>query len=172
MKKIEFKQTLFLKKIKVDEKLLKEIESIKMSRYGKSKNNYMRLDDETKKKGPFFFSYLETFIKEICNELGKKKFFIRTFWFQDYSENSDKIDTHVHQCGSINEFSFVFYIKCTELSAPTIFHAPGYPYTTDEAIEIKPEQGLCVFFPGFLPHESEANYDKTRFIMSGNIRFE
>ena len=50
MKKIEFKQTLFLKKIKVDEKLLKEIESIKMSRYGKSKNNYMRLDDETKKR--------------------------------------------------------------------------------------------------------------------------
>ena len=37
----------------------------------------MRLDDETKKKGPFFFSYLETFIKEICNELGKKKFFIQ-----------------------------------------------------------------------------------------------
>ena len=79
MEKIEFKQTLFLKKLQVDEKLLKEIEKIKLDRYGKSKNNYMRLDDETKQKGPFFFSYLEKFIQEICAELNKKKFFIRTF---------------------------------------------------------------------------------------------
>ena len=172
MKKIEFKQILFIKKINIDEKLIHEIENIKMSRHGKSINNYMRLDDATKEKGTFFFSYLEKFIQEICADLGKKSFLIRTFWFQDYSGDSDRIGTHVHQCGSVNEYSFVFYIKCTENSAATNFYAPGYPYTTNENITIKPEKGLCVFFPGYLPHESEANYDKTRFIMSGNIRFE
>lgn len=172
MKKFEFKQTLFIKKIDVDEKLINEIENIKMRRYGKSINNYMRLDESTIQKSQFFFNYLKKFIDEICIELGKTKFFVRTFWFQDYSGESDKIDTHVHHCGSVDEYSFIFYIKCTEKSAHTIFHAPGYPYTTDEAISIKPEKGLCVFFPGYLPHESDANYDKTRFVMSGNIRFE
>lgn len=97
---------------------------------------------------------------------------IRTFWFQDYSNKNDKIGTHIHHCGSKFEYSFVFYIKCTETSAPTIFHVPGFPYTTDEAIIIKPEKGLCVFFPGYLPHESEPNLDNTRFIMSGNIQFQ
>jgi len=172
MKKIEFKQTLFLKKIDIDQKLIDEIEKIKMYRHGLSVNNYMRLDKETQSKTPFFFGYLKSFLDEICLELNKKNFTVRTFWFQDYSEDSDRIGTHVHQCGSIYEYSFVFYIKCTENSAPTVFHAPGYPYTTDEAITIQPEKGLCVFFPGYLPHESEPNYDKTRFIMSGNVRFD
>ena len=172
MKKFEFKQTLFMKKIDIDQKLIDEIENIKMVRYGTSKNNFNRLDEKTKEKAPFFFSYLKPFIDEICKELNKKEFLIRTFWFQDYSEDSDKIGMHVHQCGNVNEYSFVFYLKCTEASAPTLFYAPGHPYTTSEVYTLKPEEGLCVFFPGYLPHESLPNFDKVRFIMSGNVTFK
>ena len=172
MKKLEFKQTLFVKKISIDQKLIDEVDSIKLQRHGTSLNNYNRPDAETQKKTPFFFSYLKPFIDEIMTELNKKSFLIRSFWFQDYSNESDKIGMHVHQCGSVDEYSFVFYLKCTDKSAPTVFYAPGHPYTTTEAITIKPEKGLCVFFPGYLPHEAGENYDKTRFIMSGNIKFE
>lgn len=64
MQKLEFKQTLFLKKIKIDDAFLNEIEKIKMNRYGTSVNNYMRLDEETKNKGPFFLDILKILFKK------------------------------------------------------------------------------------------------------------
>ena len=38
------------------------------------------------------------------------------------------------------------------------------------AILIKPEKGVCLIFPSYLPHLVEANKDTTRYIVAGNLK--
>lgn len=110
---------------------------------------------------------LESFFIEAGKRLGKSSLQVLKMWIQRYGQAAYH-PIHVHGLGQF-DYSFAFYIDCTETSGHTMFYNVGYPYVDHTNFKIEPKIGRCVLFPGSMPHEAMPNRDDRRMIVSGNI---
>lgn len=168
--KIEsFKHKILSFKINLNEKLLEILNSVDLTHYGMNSNNFFNLSEKDKIKETEIFKILSIDFFKILKELNYSRFSILKWWVQKYSENQYH-DLHTHGLEP-DLYSFVLYLDCTENSSSIIFYPPLYPYFLSEnPIRHKPEKGLFIFFPSYLPHTVEINKDKSRFILSGNVK--
>jgi hypothetical protein len=109
----------------------------------------------------------EPFFIDIGKRLKKTGMQISKMWIQRYEEKAYH-PIHTHALDAHN-YSFVFYIDCTDESACTMFYSVGYPYVDHTNFKLQPRKGRCVVFPGAMPHEAMPNNDNRRRIVSGNI---
>ena len=162
MQTLKFESNVYLKHISLEKKFIKSLEQTKLTKYDINQNNYFdeHVDGvRTKMIG----SYLQPHIYQIL----RKNFIIRKWWIQKY-EKENFHDLHIHG-NKHNWFSFILYLKATSKSSKTIFYGPAHPLITWEGKEVKPEPGLFVLFPSYIPHSVGYNKDKQRLILSGNI---
>ena len=80
-------------------------------------------------------------------------------------------EMHTHGADPFRR-SFILYINCTKDSSPVNFFGPGHPLIYSDPIQVKPEPGLLILFPSYLPHEVLPNNDDKRLILSGNIEIQ
>ena len=146
----------------IDHCLKKELDNVEENR-----TSFFRPTDETLRK--LTLDAVFGFFTEVGKNLGFDGLRLDNTWVQKYNI-AEQHRVHVHGL-TVNEYSFVCYIDCTENSGSTIFYNIGYPYVDTGYHKIKPKVGRCVLFPGSVPHEAQANKDEKRIIVSGNITF-
>lgn len=110
---------------------------------------------------------VDPFLIGVGKLLKKSGMSVLKMWVQGYGPGGYH-PVHVHATDK-DHYSFVFYVDCTDDSAPTMFYNLGFPYVDHEAFRMKPVRGRCVLFPGAMPHEAMPNNDDRRLIVSGNI---
>jgi hypothetical protein len=110
---------------------------------------------------------VEPFFIEAGKKLGKSGLQVLKMWIQRYGQAAYH-PIHVHGLSQF-EYSFAFYVDCTETSGHTMFYNVGYPYVDHTNFKVQPKIGRCVLFPGSMPHEAMPNRDERRMIVSGNI---
>lgn len=143
--------------IQVDEDFKKFIKEHELKKEGENANNFDYTSD------------LEN-LKKVVNQKLKKIMLdhncsLNCCWIQKYYPGNFH-SLHVH--GNGNNYSFVWFIDCTDKSSNIVFHNPGYPYVVTNSISIKPEINKLLFFDGSVPHMVLPNEDSTRLIISGN----
>jgi hypothetical protein len=112
---------------------------------------------------------LKPFLLDFGKQINQPKAVVQDVWCQKYSVDQHH-GTHIHGVGA-HEYSFIWYINCSEQSSNTVFFNPGFPYVNTDYVKIKPKQNKFILFPGYIPHEVEKNSDNERCIVSGNIKF-
>lgn len=165
----EFSQKIMYGNIKPSKEVLDIADSVKLEQHKYQKNNFYNKAPEDVQKGEQIFNHFKKFFQSIIERFGYNNFVFEHWWLQKYNP-LEFIDVHTHG-SSLNQFSYIIYLRCSENSGKTLFYLPGYPYIeTQEPLPITPKAGLCLFFPSYLPHSVEPNNDDTRLIMSGNVR--
>lgn len=162
IKTLKFEQKIYLTKVKLSKKDIKLFKNINLIEYEKNSNNFFDNVDQDKK--PEIYNLIQEPIEEI---LKGHSFSLTEWWLQKYKEGSYH-ELHTHGADPFKR-SFILYISCTKNSSPVNFFGPGHPLIYSEPIQVKPEPGLLVLFPSFLPHEVLSNNDNERLILSGNI---
>ena len=143
--------------VNVDEQFKKFVENCELKKHKENSNNFDNVSDSA-------------YLKEVLNNKLKKIMLenncsLNSCWIQKYYPGNYH-SLHVH--GNGNNYSFVWFIDCTEKSSSIVFHNLGYPYVVTNTIPIKPEIGKLLFFDGSVPHMVLPNEDSTRLIISGN----
>lgn len=162
---INFTQSIYFNKIEINEDMVNILKNIKLE---KKDNNltsyYLENDPDISNK---IFNYLANDFAKLNKIIKSNKFVINKWWVQKYNKG----DWHIlHTHGTIkNSLSFVLYLDCTENSSEVLFFGPGHPTIEYEPIKFKPEKGLLIVFPSYLPHTVLPNDDYKRFILSGNM---
>ena len=164
----EFNNKIIQDRILISKKIIDSFKKIKLNKFKNLNTNYF--NNTINKATVKILSCLlkEVFIK-LLKEFNYKELKIINFWFQKYDINNFH-EMHTHNCEG-SDLSFILYLNCTENSGNTLFYFPGYPYiNNDKCLSIKPEKGLCLIFPSYMPHLTEINKDNKRFIVSGNLK--
>ena len=112
---------------------------------------------------------LKPFLFNFAKQINQPNLTVQEIWCQKYSVDQHH-GTHIHGVND-HEYSFIWYINCSELSSDTVFFNPGFPYVNTDSIKIKPKQNKFILFPGYIPHEVEKNKDNERCVISGNIKY-
>jgi hypothetical protein len=154
--------------ISIDNKTLNIFKKINLNKFKNLSTNYFN-SKPGKLVTQKLISLLENTFSKVLKEFNYKEIHLMNFWFQKYKENNFH-DLHTH-LGSGADLSFILYLDCTKNSSNTLFYFCGYPYTNNsQSLSIKPEKGVCLIFPSYLPHLVEANKDTTRYIVAGNLK--
>jgi hypothetical protein len=162
----DFVESLFYKDLEVSPELYAYVRAHQGSRIDHAETSFydtkpdMRLIQLT-------LPCVEDFFVEIGKRLGKTGYQIFKMWVQKYGRyNYHAIHTHAPDAFN---YSFVFYVDCTDQSGCTMFYNVGYPYVDHSSFKVQPVKGRCVVFPGAMPHEAMPNQDDRRMIVSGNL---
>lgn len=110
------------------------------------------------------YDHVYLFVK---NVLKKEKVILKESWFQAYEQNSYH-PIHIHGIREKN-WSLIYYIQVSPISARTTIYMPGYPYVPEIKKSIIPKKDKLVLFPSYLPHQVELNKDSSRIILSANL---
>ena len=118
--------------------------------------------------------FLNKAAREFFQEVGSSEkysiFEIMNSWIQIYDKGHFH-DTHSHFMDKDN-WNFVFFLNADDDSSKLVILEPGYPYiNNNKRVYIKPKTGLCVAFPGYLPHFVEPNKSENRIILSANVQY-
>lgn len=87
------------------------------------------------------------------------KYCITSAWLARYDKGHYTV-SHDH---IPTAFSFVYFIKCPQGSAPLIFTTSGK--------RIKAEEGKLLIFPGNMKHHVPKNKGEGRMVLAGNIGY-
>ena len=103
-----------------------------------------------------FYSMIEPYLENLCLRLGKEKFTIVNYWFQQYETNS-KHDWHIHfdnltKNEKADGFGGIYYLELPENIGTEFLNNPKLDY----------QEGDLVIFPAFLPHRSPVNLTNKR----------
>ena len=160
MPKHSFVYSVIEEFVKVDQKILKEIKKIKLTKDNNIPDmNYTSYYNRTTS----FNNYIKNKLSDIFN---KYNLTLKESWVQKYLEQSYH-GLHTHD---IYNKSFVWFIEGDQYSSPLYFYDVGYPMVnTDQTIKINFVPGTLVIFPGFMPHEVRPNKSNNRLIVSGNV---
>lgn len=145
-------------KINFDNNFYKFIKKFTLNKFEYNNNSYFNKsnDREILKKE------IEKYINPIAHEHSCK---LEDVWIQKYNKLQFH-DLHIH---GQNNYSFVWYIDCSDKSSRTIFHNPGYPYIETQRVEVYPSKGKFILFDGVVPHVVLPNKDNKRLVVSGNF---
>jgi hypothetical protein len=145
-------------KIDFDNKFYQLIKNFPLNKFEYNNNSYFDKSSnrEVLKKE------VDKYIHPIAQEHSSK---LEDVWIQKYNKLQFH-DLHIH---GQNNYSFVWYIDCSEKSSKTIFHNPGYPYIDTQRVEVIPSKGKFILFDGVIPHYVLPNNDSKRLIVSGNL---
>lgn len=113
--------------------------------------------------------YGDIVLNYINSLLNPKEILLKNVWYQSYKNSHHTVHTHGN---NKEDFSFVYYIDADENSSSIVFYNVGYPYVNLKHIKIKPEKGMFLLFPSYLPHEVEYNKEGIRKMISGNINIK
>ena len=162
----DFVETLFYQDMDVSPQLYDYVASYKMTTIDHVGTSfYEGKQDEVLAR--LTFECVESFFVAVGKKLNKTGLHVLKMWVQKY-EKFAYHPIHVHASNAFN-YSFVFYVDCTDHSGCTMFYNVGYPYVDHSSFKIQPVKGRCVLFPGAMPHEAMPNEDDRRVIVSGNI---
>lgn len=164
----KFTQTICSVQTDISKELLHKIKNIKLKEGETQSTNYgsiSLLDDAVYQEA---FNYLKTYLLQIMRYYKYSSYRLINYWSQSYNHH-EYHELHTHNMAA-NHFSCILYIQCDKDSAPTRFHPPGYPYIfSTEPIDLLPEVGRLVVFPGYIPHAVLPNKDNIRLIISANL---
>ena len=167
IKKISFEQSIYYTQINIPNNILVLSKSIELTKDNINYNNYHTVKKEDLIKGEELIKFLNDPIINLINKYNYKKFNITKWWLQKYEKNQYH-DLHMH--GTEKDwYSIILYLDCTKDSSCVNFYSPLYPYVINQSISFKPEKGLLIIFPSYLPHCVPPNNDLQRFIFSANI---
>ncbi len=162
----DFIESLFYQDLEVSQELYDYVSSYNMDKIDHAETSFYNteLDLHLVK---LTMQCVESFFIGVGKKLNKTGFQVLKMWVQKYVEyNYHAIHTHALDA---HNYSFVFYVDCTDQSACTMFYSVGYPYVDHTNFKLQPLKGRCVIFPGAMPHEAMPNKDNKRLIVSGNI---
>ena len=162
---INFTQSIYFNKIKINEDMVNILRNIKLDKKDNNLTSFYNENDTALSMQ--IFTYLAEEFSKLNKIIKSDTFRISKWWVQKYNKG----DWHIlHTHGTIkNSLSFVLYLDCTENSSEIWFFGPGHPTIEYDPIKFKPEKGLLIVFPSYLPHTVLPNEDYKRFILSGNI---
>tara|TARA_B100000073_G_C23326838_1_gene409099 strand:- start:10 stop:513 length:504 start_codon:yes stop_codon:yes gene_type:complete len=166
MKELNFIHTIFVEDKKLSSKFAKYVNSIKLERDFEQLNNFNESSTEFNK---LVNVELENIFNSVCGRLNKTRYNLLHTWIQKYNKK-DWHQTHIHN-PTEGDYSFIYYIECSDKSSPTTFYTPGHPYIMEDPIHVVAKKGRCVIFKGGIPHEVRPNNDNVRKVVSGNIKF-
>ena len=161
----DFVQSLFYQDLNVSKELYDYVSSYPMDKIDHVVTSFYKGPDE--KLMRLTLECVEPFFVEVGKRLGTSGMQVLKMWVQKY-ERFNYHPIHTHALDAFN-YSFVFYVDCTDESACTMFYTVGYPYVDHTNFKVQPVKGRCVLFPGAMPHEALPNQDDRRLIVSGNI---
>jgi hypothetical protein len=165
IQRFDFVESLFHQDLAVSPELEAYVRGYRLDRIDHAETSFHHEPDE--RLYNLTLACVDKFLIRVGKELKKSGMSVLRMWVQKYDRGAYH-PIHVHATDKYN-YSFVFYIDCTDDSAPTMFYNLGYPYVDHQAIKIKPVKGRCILFPGAMPHEAMPNNDDRRLIVSGNI---
>jgi hypothetical protein len=165
IKTLSFQQKIYLTNIKLSKEDIKLFKDIDLIQYEKNANNFFDNADKDKK------SDIYNIIQEPIEEILKGHSFLLTEWWLQKYKKGNYHELHTHGADPFRR-SFILYINCTKDSSPVNFFGPGHPLIYSDPIQVKPEPGLLILFPSYLPHEVLPNNDDKRLILSGNIEIQ
>jgi hypothetical protein len=162
----DFVESLFWQDLEVSQELDAYVRSLRMDQIDHVTTSFYQSEMDVR-LAELTMRCVEDFFIAVGKRLSKTGLHVLKMWVQKYDKfNYHPI--HVHAPDAFN-YSFVFYLDCTDNSAPTMFYNLGYPYVDHTNFKIQPKKGRCVLFPGAMPHEALPNQDDKRLIVSGNI---
>lgn len=168
IKKVSFEQSIYYTFIDIPKNILEISESITLKEYEIHINNYSSLEEKDKEKGKKIVNFLSENVLAIIKKNNYNKFEVTKWWVQKYHRNHFH-DLHIH--GTENDcFSLILYLDCTDKSSCINFYQPLHPYVDIEPISFKPQKGLMIVFPSFMPHAVLPNDDLKRSIFSLNMK--
>jgi hypothetical protein len=162
----DFVESMFHQDLEVSQELYDYVMSYQMEKIDHVETSFYRKDMDLR-LAEMTMRCVEDFFVEIGKRIGKTSLQLLKIWVQRYEQYSHHA-IHIHAPDAHN-YSFVFYIDCTEHSAGTMFYSLGYPYVDHTNYTVQPLKGRCVVFPGAMPHEALPNKDNRRVIVSGNF---
>tara|TARA_B110000285_G_C14861479_1_gene484777 strand:- start:184 stop:747 length:564 start_codon:yes stop_codon:yes gene_type:complete len=125
-----------------------------------------------------FFHYVDPIISKYSNESNINRSNTINYWIQDYSKNESH-SSHTH---GGNRISGVYYIRANSSAGNLKFTNPNPLFNTTDLkepnvkneinVEIPPQKGLLVLFPGWLLHETLASLkeDCIRTCLAFNVQ--
>lgn len=162
----DFIESMFHQDLQVSQELFDYATSYDMERIDHVETSFYKKEMDIR-LAELTMKCVEDFFIEVGKKLGKSSLQLLKVWVQRYEEYSHHA-IHIHAPDAFN-YSFVFYVDCTEKSAGTMFYSVGYPYVDHTNFSVECVRGRCVLFPGAMPHEALPNRDNKRLIVSGNI---
>ena len=162
----DFIESLFWQDLEVSRELHDYVRSCAMDRIDHVTTSFYAAKQDVR-LAELTMQCVEDFFIAAGKRLGKTGLHVLKMWVQKY-ERYNYHPIHTHGLDAFN-YSFVFYVDCTDASAATMFYSVGYPYVDHTNFKIQPVRGRCVLFPGAMPHEALPNQDDKRLIVSGNI---
>lgn len=165
IQRYDFVQSVFHQDLAVSPELFDHVRGYRLDGTDHARTSYHHAPDETLYR--LTLACVDPFFIAVGRMLKKSGMQVLKMWVQRY-EPGGYHPVHVHATDK-DHYSFVFYVDCTEASAPTMFYNFGFPYVDHEAFKMRPVKGRCVLFPGAMPHEAMPNADDRRLIVSGNI---
>jgi hypothetical protein len=165
IQRLDFVQSLYYQDLDVSPELYDYVRSYRLEKIDHAETSFYREPDEQLWR--LTLACVVSFFISIGKQLKKSGMEVLKMWVQKYATGAYH-PVHVHATDRYS-YSFVFYVDCTDESAPTMFYNFGYPYVDHEARKIRPKKGRCVLFPGAMPHEAVPNADDRRLIVSGNL---
>jgi len=167
IQRFDFIESVFYQNLTVSPELYDYVRGLKLDKNEHVETNFDHAADAQLYK--LTLACVDKFFVNVGKQLKKTGLSVVKMWVQKYAPRTYH-PVHVHATDKFH-YSFVFYVDCTENSAPTMFYNLGFPYVDHEALKIQPVKGRCVLFPGAMPHEAMPNKDDQRLIVSGNIVF-
>ncbi|MFC3711112.1 2OG-Fe(II) oxygenase [Sphingoaurantiacus capsulatus] len=167
IQRYDFVESLFYQDLAVSPELDSYVHGYRLDRIDHAETSFHHDADERLYR--LTMACVDQFFISVGKLLKKSGMSVLKMWVQKY-ERGAYHPVHVHATDRDN-YSFVFYIDCTEESAATMFYNVGFPYVDHGAFKVKPVKGRCVLFPGAMPHEALPNRDERRLIVSGNIAY-
>lgn len=152
--------------VPVTKNFLSKVKKIKLK-----KDKDVEISYFMEKQSQTILKDVENHLQQSINSFSKyinKEVHMFNVWVQKYNQYQYH-DMHVHTPNS--DFSFIYYVDCTEDSGKTIFFNPGHPYVTTHKITVKPVKNRLVIFSALLPHYVEPNKDTKRLVVSGNLKY-
>jgi len=165
IQRFDFVQSLFYQDLTVSPELHAYVSGYRMDKIDHAETSFYRAPDEQLWR--LTLACVDPFFIAIGKQLKKSGMEVLKMWVQKYEQGAYH-PVHVHATDKYS-YSFVFYVDCTDESAPTMFYNLGFPYVDHQAYKIRPKKGRCVLFPGAMPHEALPNNDDRRLIVSGNL---
>ncbi len=162
----DFVESLFYQDLQVSPELYDYVRRYQLAKIDHAATSFYATEMDVR-LAELTMACVESFFIGVGKRLNKSGLHLLKIWVQKYGEN-DYHPIHIHAPDAFN-YSFVFYIECTENSGCTMFYNIGYPYVDHTNFKMQPVKGRCVLFPGGMPHEAMPNHDDKRMIVSGNI---
>lgn len=165
IQRFDFVESLFYQDLQVSPELYDYVSTYRLDRIDHADTSFHREPDERLFR--LTLACVDGFFINVGKLLKKSGMSVLKMWVQKYAPGGYH-PIHVHAT-DMHNYSFVFYVDCTDNSACTMFYNLGYPYVDHGGFKVKPVKGRCVLFPGAMPHEAMPNNDDRRLIVSGNI---